>query len=327
MRQVIIIFHTHTMHNIQSFEELAKILGIDSVILKNILYDTPKNEKYYSFHIPKKSGGLREIVAPNPSLKEVQRKLSEYLYKYYYQPTKASHGFTKNKNIVTNAIKHANKRIIFNIDIKDFFPSINFFRIRGLFKNKPFYYNHNISTILANICTYNNILPQGAPTSPVISNLICFNLDKQLIHEAKVNFCYYTRYADDITFSSTKYKLPVNLINNIKQIIEDNGFQINKNKERTEYYWRRQEVTGLTVNVKPNIKRSYVRLIRAILCSWENKGLISASHQYSDELPGYFIKSIKGKIEFIGMVKGKDDTVYLQLKEKYLKLFNNLLKD
>ena len=104
-------------------------------------------------------------------------------------------------------------------------------------------------------------MPQGAPTSPVLSNLICHRLDLKLIQLASDYFCHYTRYADDITFSSTKSTIPELLITKIKSIIIEEGFFINAKKERIENYYRRQEVTGLTVNKKPNVKRKFVRNI------------------------------------------------------------------
>jgi RNA-directed DNA polymerase len=179
------------------------------------------------------------------------------------------------KNIVDNAQRHKKKRWVLNIDLDNFFPSINFGRVRGMFLKKPFYVPESVATLLAQICCYGNNLPQGAPTSPIISNMICAKMDSELQDLAWTCRCFYTRYADDITFSTTLPDFPVQIAKvhslldielgkELKGIIESNGFNINPNKTRAFSYKQRQEVTGLTVNKRPNVRRKYIMQVRAI---------------------------------------------------------------
>jgi RNA-directed DNA polymerase len=189
-------------------EDLANLLEISHDQL--VYYLFINKSKYTSFSIPKKSGDLRSIHVPSPGLKIIQQKLNQIL-KVIYNPRFIVHGFTKERNIVTNASIHVRQKFVLNIDIENFFPSINFGRVRGLFINKPYQVDPSLATIIANICCFNNELPQGAPTSPIISNMICARLDSQLYEIAKKHRCYYSRYADDITFSTSVRAFPSEL--------------------------------------------------------------------------------------------------------------------
>ncbi|MBC1257051.1 reverse transcriptase domain-containing protein, partial [Trichormus variabilis] len=215
--------------------------------------------------------------------------------------------------------------------------------VRGLFIAKPYQLNEEVATILAQICCFQNKLPQGAPTSPIISNLVCARMDKELQKFAKENGIFYTRYADDITFSINREDLPVGLVSSyskgfskvilgddLRSIIENNGFKINEAKVRLAYRTQRQEVTGLVVNKGVNVNRKYIRNLYGTLHAWEKYGLEEANKIYiskyakktllpSDEKPS-FLDSLRGKIEFIGSVRGKDDPLY----RKLLKIFHEL---
>ena len=235
-----------------------------------------------------------------------------------------------------------------NIDLENFFPSISRNRIAGLFRSKPFNFSKDIAKDLANICTYNNHLPQGAPTSPILSNMICRKMDNELQNLAKAFRCTYTRYADDITFSTMKKIFPPEIaFNDIEQdkiitklgwiltnIILQNGFSVNVNKTRLQNYTTRQEVTGLVVNKKINIQRKYIKKIRAVLHDWEMNGIDNAVKKYNmhdkDKLSilnperkaRKFKQVIRGKIEFIGNVRGKNDFIYA----KFFNQYNRLIK-
>jgi RNA-directed DNA polymerase len=237
-----------------------------------LVYQLHKPKKYNTFSIPKKSGGVRLINSPSRTLKYIQRRLNEVLQNVY-TPKPVVYGFTIGKNIVNNADKHKKKNWVFNIDLENFFPSINFGRVRGMFMGKPYNLPADVATILAIICCFkdesHDELPQGAPTSPVISNMLCAQMDSQLQDLAWKHRCFYTRYADDITFSTTLPKLPgeiatvnaallVELGQDLSKIINKNGFEINNNKIRAFANYQRQEVTGLTVNKSPNVRRKYV---------------------------------------------------------------------
>jgi RNA-directed DNA polymerase len=261
---------------------VASLLEVEERRLNYILHVKPDN--YTEFNISKKSGADRKIQAPQRGLKILQNKLLQVL-SAIYKPKTAVHGFTFDRTILSNARAHTNRKFVFNIDILDFFPSINFGRVRGLFMGIPYRRNPDVATLLAKICCYQNCLPQGAPTSPIVSNMICAKLDSQLCLLGNVNKMAYTRYADDITFSTTKRSFPksiglVDPVSNqisvgveLKSIVEGNGFRVNEQKIRLQRRDERQRVTGLTVNQKPNVKRGLLNQARAMLHSWDQDGL------------------------------------------------------
>lgn len=226
-------------------------------------------ESYYTeFEIPKKNGMNRKICAPNKELKAFQRVISSVLTDIYNQRNHPNvHGFIYNKSIFSNSTIHVNKRYLLNIDLKDFFNTIYYSRIRGLFKTMGL--NDKTATIVSNLVCLNNSLPQGAPTSPIISNLICYNLDRQ-IYKYCTNLTpkvFFTRYADDLTFStnskeafSSIFNMAEGTVNDkLIEIITQNGFTINPNKIKFSKNTSHQEVTGLVTNKKVNIKRKYLR--------------------------------------------------------------------
>lgn len=323
--------------------DIAKLLVVPYESLVYRLYKVPEINRYKKFALLKKSGGIRTISAPQGSLKIMQRKLSQVLYSVYI-PKPSVHGFTPEKSIVSNAIAHTKKKFVLNIDLKDFFPSINFGRVRGMFMANPYNLGSEVATVLAQICCYDNQLPQGAPTSPIVSNMICAKLDSQLQRLAKEHRCTYTRYADDITLSTTLPNFPASLAfpvleekkvklgNLLISIIEANGFKLNEKKIRLQSRRERQEVTGLTVNDFPNISRQFIRQVSAMLHAWEKFGLQAVEQRYRENYAKYptrpskevspFVEVLHGKINFIGMVKGKEHPTYKKYSSQYRNLFN-----
>jgi len=318
--------------------EVAAILGYSYSALIYQIYKVPDDKKYEIFEISKKSGGLRVITAPPPKLKLIQRRLAEILQNTY-QPKPVVYGYVKGKNIVNNARRHKKKNWVLNIDLENFFPSINFGRVRGMFMGKPYKLPASVSTILAQICCFKNELPQGAPTSPIVSNMICAKMDSELQDLAWNCRCFYTRYADDITFSTTLSELPIQIGKvhslldvevgaELQNIIDANGFKVNPNKTRAFSAKQRQEVTGLTVNKFPNVRRKYVMQIRAMLHAWEKYGLQLAENEHftiydkkhrnrENRRQPSFKQVVKGKIEFLGLVKKHDNKIYQEFKTKY----------
>lgn len=290
----------------QTKPQLADVLGIKASQLTHTLYCRALSDQYSCFAIPKKSGGEREIKAPTGSLKRIQSALSSLLLdcldeinQGYFpksemfrpraknsdvlkvkcnsavikQPS-LSHGFERKRSIITNAMMHIGKRHVLNIDLKDFFESFNFGRVRGFFiKNKNFQLAPNVATTIAQIACFENALPQGSPSSPVITNLITHSLDIRLARLANNHSCIYSRYADDITFSTNKMNFPKALLiqehegvsvgKKLKNEIIRAGFSINNRKTRLLFRESRQDVTGLVVNKKPNVKKEYWRTVRA----------------------------------------------------------------
>lgn len=260
---------------IKSRNDLADFLGVPLKRLTYILYIKGPDNYYSSFEIPKKNKEPRLINAPNGELKELQRKLSHSLWDFEKQLvknkkiiTKVSHGFEKEKSIITNAKVHVNKNYVLNLDLEDFFESFHFGRVRGYFeKNRNFKLPIEVATIIAQLACYKGRLPQGAPSSPIITNLICNILDMNLVKKSRKFKLDYTRYADDLTFSTNDKCFLENkskIYNEIKNEIERFGLSINDKKTRLIYKDSRQEVTGLIVNEKVNINRDYYKKTRAM---------------------------------------------------------------
>lgn len=163
-------------NDMESKDALLCVLNISSNKFDYLLYK--KKSLYTSFTINKRNGGTRVIYSPCIDLKKIQRELNEILIKNYQFDNNIVQGFNRGNSIKTNAKVHENSKYIINIDLKNFFDTIHFGRVRGMFMNKPFNFNNYIATNLAKITCYDRKLPQGAPTSGIIANIICYNLDR-----------------------------------------------------------------------------------------------------------------------------------------------------
>ena len=250
------------MTRLKDLKDIALFLGIEPKILSYILYVLPKEKKYFKFEIQKKNKKTREISAPCVALKNLQKKLNEKLQPIYWENylkrKNYVYGFLDGQNIVDNAKIHLKNRYVVNIDLENFFDTITFPRVRGLLMSYPFELPPKAATILAQILTFDFKLPQGAPSSPIISNFICAKLDGELWRFAQKVHCKYSRFADDMTFSTRKDSVLSQIGNlsdfdfkispKLSSIIVENGFKINLSKTRCMTRYNRQEVTGLTVN-------------------------------------------------------------------------------
>ena len=308
-------------------------------IIELSLSNIRNNKAYFHKEISKKNGGKRRLSIPDSYTKVVQKKINILLTKFYHAP-KSVYAFVKSsdnkKNIVTNAYMHINKKIVINVDIENFFNSINFGRVRGLLMSYPYNIDKDLATKIAQLTIFNNQLPQGAPSSPVISNMICYKLDKQLMHLAKEYRCMYTRYADDITFSTNdKYLNQKAFFKELNKKINENGFSLNSSKTRVQKYCHSQIVTGLKVNEKVNLSKKYIRQIRSMLHSLHKDGLAEASvkhfklynidEKYSKDKEKSFKRILRGKIDFMGMVLGKEDYKYKKSIYLFYLATNNYL--
>jgi RNA-directed DNA polymerase len=284
---------------------------------------------YEEFAIPKKSGGSRVILAPNSGLKEVQRRLNKVL-QISVNPKSCTHGFINGRSIISNARMHVGQKHVLNFDLEDFFPSIHFGRVKGVFCAPPFSFDEETSSFIANLCCFEGKLPQGAPTSPIISNFICRKLDNLLLSYCIQNRCTYTRYADDITISTSQKKIPETigvaggkflLSDSLAGIVNSSGFKINSKKTRLSFYSQQQKVTGIKVNKVLNVDRKLVREVRAMLNNWKNHGIEKVQEdlntKYSKAKDIFtnreFIRVLRGKLAFIGQVKGVDNPTYRSL--------------
>ncbi len=277
---------------------------------------TRKDSYYRNFRVKKKNGTYRYINEPLNQLFTIQKEFSQF-FLINRANNYHSHGFELKKNIITNANKHVNKKIVLNIDLEDFFSNISISRIGKLLLEK-----FNISEVeaikIADLLTYKNSLPQGSPSSPVLSNLICEQLDYELHKYCKQFNITYTRYADDMSFSFNFNKLPIIQVKTIIFIIEQNNFKINKKKYRYYYRNARQLVTGLVVNEKVNVKREYYKRLRAILHNWSVKGIVYAQDKFIEKYGENknFILTVEGWVNFLGQVKGNDNAQFLTIKSK-----------
>nr|WP_321236181.1 reverse transcriptase family protein [uncultured Psychroserpens sp.] len=317
--------------NNTNLKDKSKFKAINSKFLYHL--SITKDDRYKEFSISKKSGKKRKIETPDELLKRVQR-LINYLLQVIFEPYShySSNGFLFGKGIIRNAKPHINKNNVLNLDIKDFFPSINFRRIKVVLELNPFNLKNErerISFLIANLCTYKNHLPQGAPTSPILSNIVTQRLDRKLTKESLELNIKYTRYADDLTFSSNQNILNKGFVKKVKQIVECENFKLNKSKTRLQKSTQRQQVTGLIVNEKLNVKREYLQKVRAMLNNWDKGGInyaeeVFKSHQTIEKIDYPFKNVLLGHISFIRQIKGDENNISIRLIEKFT-LLNNLI--
>ena len=380
-----------------SFQDLIEYLLSReecSNITKNdlfILSQKDNLDRYERFYIKKRNGNYREILAPCEKLKIIQRIILSLFYirqkiadKNVLQ-SQFSYGFEKDRTHLDNAKQHINQKVIINLDIQDFFPSISYNKVFNAIYNiiyaskpeeketrfYPRYILHNKSVIsgdfseqrkiinfISNICTFNNQLPIGAPTSPFIGNVVLFPVDdeinfflknghkditpskqrlSQFSHEKFTkDSCYYflrnielkyTRYIDDISISSKIYldKDKVKYVKNgIKYILGRQGFTIQTKKTRTMSSGRRNKnVTGVIVSDRINAPRKFRTTVRAMLHNWEKHGIVVAKQEFleKEKLDSNFLKVLKGRIDYLVQIDRKAGSKYGSL---YLNKYNKL---
>jgi RNA-directed DNA polymerase len=307
-------------------EEIALAMGISVEKLRFLAFNPLRSSPtthYFYFPIKKKTGEERKISAPMPDLKAAQRWILKNILEKL-ELHEAAHGFCQNRSIVTNAKPHVSASAIVKIDLEDFFGSISYKRVKELFNELG--YSEAAATIFGLICTIGQIkdlekrhLPQGSPASPAISNLICFSLDRRLATMAKNLDFFYTRYADDLTFSCSENVTDKisNLIKESKLIINNEGFQINPDKTQILTQTVQQQVTGIVVNKKLNISRKTLKAFRATLYQIEQEGLSNKTWSNSPNL----IASITGFANYVSMVNPSKGLEFLaaieRIKQKY----------
>lgn len=301
--------------------------------------------RYKTFTIKKKSGGERIIHSPSGGLKHILSTLNA-IFQIVATPHASAFGFVVNKSIVDNAKLHTNKHYVYNIDLKDFFHSFD----RNRVKMGLMYSSFNLkgekeplAFLIASLCTHpleingetKVVLPQGSPTSPTLTNILCIKMDRRLNGLSKRFGAKYSRYADDITFSSQRnvFKRQA-FLDELNRIIKDQNFEINPKKTRLLHSDYKQEVTGLTVNEKVNVKPKYVKQLRSWLYLWERYGYNHAESLFKKDYyaeKGHiknanpnFENVLSGKLEYLKMVKGSDNSTFLKLKGRFDKLALNV---
>lgn len=315
---------------LESEAALLAHLGISAAELRKIWFY--RSRMYHRFDIPKRSGGSRTITAPDNRLKMIQRKLLALL-EPLYQRRRPVHGFVEDRSVLSNAEAHLKRRYVLNVDLKDFFPSITEARVAGVLRS--FGLAGRVADVVARLICVDGYLPQGAPTSPLLSNMICFRLDKRLMAFAREARCIYTRYADDITISGVQPPTPLFeggtpaagrlapdlLAESFRRIIEGNGFALHPEKLHYADRNSRRTVTGVKINEFPNVDRRYVRDLRAALHCVATLGFEEAQKSFEEKhggRPGVPLAShLQGRIAWVTFVKGQADPVVRALTTRY----------
>ena len=292
--------------------------------------------------MPKRRGGYRQIATPYWPLMNIQRKILALLEEIY-RPSSRVMGFVKHRGIKKNAIAHVGKRLILNIDIKEYFDSIHFGRIRGRLMAPPYNLTDDISTTIAKLCTLDGKLPTGSPSSPTIANIVTSKLDADLTEIGRRYGCFYTRYADDITFSTNRRRFPsaiarVDSYNNLSdlseellKIFEDNGFEVNTGKSRLLKKDDSQEVCGIICNDRLNVRREIRREIRGTIHAWSKHGKVAAEQVWKQKhnwrSASSLERSLRGKIEFLIHIRGPNDPSVAAIVQRFNSLPNRDFKD
>lgn len=346
------------VHLLSEAKDILYKEDTQSFRLKDISYFANPNfckKRYQTFTIKKKSGEDRTINAPVPGLKLILRSLN-FVLQCLHEPHNTATGFVRGKSIVDNASRHVGNHYVLNLDLKDFFHSFERNRIKLAFMNQPFNLSGSrepLAFLLACLCTHpfiindeeKTVLPQGSPTSPTLTNVLCEKLDRRLNGLAKRFNATYTRYADDITFSSPHniYRKEAFKQELQRLITEDHLFKfkansiaigpalrVNAAKTRLQKAGVRQEATGLVVNEKVNVPKKYVKQLRMWLYYWEKYGYEKAEQIFKRDymadkghvknINAHLVNVLDGKLEFLKMVKGHEDSTYQRLKARFDKL-------
>ncbi|HSD86736.1 MAG TPA: reverse transcriptase family protein [Kofleriaceae bacterium] len=316
--------------------ELAVVMKLPLGQLRFLAFarEVSTTTHYHRFTIPKKTGGERVISAPHKRLKAVQHWILANVLEPL-QLAEQAHGFVPGRSTVSNAVPHVGAAVVVNVDLKDFFPTVTYRRVKGLFRKLG--YSEEVATVLGLLCSEPDIteteldgtkfyvargsrrLPQGAPTSPAITNVLCRRLDRRIAGWAKKHGFTYTRYADDLTVSTTDRNAPVGaMLAFLRKLVVTEGFAIHPDKVRVVRRGRRQEVTGVVVNDRPGVPRDDLRRFRALLHHIDKDGPAGKKWGHNE---GNVLEAALGFASYVAMVdKAKGEilrTKVLALQAKY----------
>ncbi len=314
--------------SLQSIDDVAQLLEVRVDFLQMLLYGKRERQKYVEIKISKANGGERRICKPPRNLKILQQKLLRVLA-LVFTPRSCVTGFVKGRSILDNARNHCARRYVISFDLEDFFPTIHIGRVIGLLSAPPYSIGSGAAKVLGQIaCHDDGHLPQGAPTSPIISNMICSGLDSELLRLAKSHRCVYSRYADDLCISTTRRDAPKALARRdpdgkwhlgaeLVDVVMRHGFLIRAEKTRVRDVLRRQTATGITVNEFPNINREFIRKVRALIHDCNTRGPVPAAKKYgaatgtdtSNKPVDWICRVVEGKLAYLKMVRGESDFV------------------
>ncbi len=297
------------------FRHLCLLLGRTEGYLASVV--NAADAHYRTFVIPKRRGGYREICAPYPALLECQRWINRnILARGKVHPV--SHGFRQSRSIVTNAHPHLGAGQLLKLDLRDFFGSISFTRVVGVFRS--FGYPPNVAFYLSRISCRHGVLPQGAATSPFLSNIIAYRMDCRLYGLAKYLGIRYTRYADDLTFSGEA--IPRWLAQGVSRIAKEENFELNHEKTRFCRSGQRQVVTGISIScLQPRLTRDYRRRIRQEVHYILRYGLVSHVSRRRIREP-FYLSSLYGRLLFWKWVE-PDNAFVCEVLPKLKKLLSS----
>lgn len=309
------------------YKDLAVALGVPS----DRLFFHQREREYSSFRIRKRRGGFREMEEPVVGLKQIQKALSKFLTELY-KPNRAAYGYVRGRNVKKAVQRHTSSHIFLVVDLEDFFPSITFPRVRGVME-RVYGFTPAIATVIARLaCTRNDTLPQGAPTSPIISNMIASRLDQRILNLAAGKQIKYTRYSDDLVFSSVRDEIPAEFGRRprathytnavvgapLREIIEDENFTINDRKTRIMLRDNHPRFLGVVVNPEGKLKvpRSYFRKLRSLIYGTEKYGMKTMADYYRDHhtvqkhrrsgQPADFEHMVGGMLMYLSYIEGQD---------------------
>lgn len=303
---------------ITSVNHLLKLLDISPEEEKKYLYsDNRKKNLYYEYNIPKKNGGVRKIEVPDEKIKLIQKAINRVILSNFNMPQSCM-GYMKGKSIVDNALPHVSAITLMKFDIKNFFPTINLKKVVGQFRY--FGYGKNVSKYLGYLCVNKDFcLPQGAPTSPMLSNLVCIKLDKRIEAFCKKYNLNYTRYADDITISSLEKlsRLKCEYIKSfVDMVIVEEGFIPNQEKYRRFVNGQALKVTGITVNTKANVDKKIIRELENAIRYILKYGLDSHLNRINYDSDIDYTNHLYGLAFYIKMVDKDKGLKYIEELKK-----------
>jgi len=315
---------------IYTFKGLAEFLGVSPKAMKFYAFSKHGQKKAYrTFPLNKKGGGTRPISAPHDGLYIIQRAiLDKILTPENLQNRYCVFSYAKGKSAQEMSARHVSRDFIVRFDLEDFFGHLTFPRVLGALKAFPLKLPHHTAVVIAQLCTTSEGLPQGAPTSPALSNLIARRMDGEFIRLAKENGFRYSRYSDDLIISGTTKRNLSTLVEfdehtksyvaaePVRQIIESNSFTLNASKTRLAFRHQKQVVVGSVVNKKVNVDRKYIRQIRTLLhlCRKDPDEALQAYRKWTGRDVKNISDVLRGKIGYARLLKGISDSVFITLE-------------
>jgi hypothetical protein len=323
------------MRQARDVADLARLVNCEPAFLQHLADNPPYDE----FEIPKPNGKPRLIECPREPLRQMLKLLARHLScLYYFHRTMAAYGFVINpegdtnpRTIFTNAMRHIGCRWLLNIDMKDFFHQVKTERVKQIVSSAPFALQSDAAQLFARLTTRKGRLPMGANTSPALSNFAAVGLDNTLQHLALRHGLTYTRYVDDLTFSSS-VEITNTTICEIKSAIYAHGFMVNQQKILLKGPAETKVVTGLQLGEhRPVIPQLFFdelhtdiqRLTHAV----EALMLSGFSREQIHEKLKKFEKQIEGKLQFTAMIYGENSTEFKQWHQRYEAASNTVVSE